>query len=202
MGSNARELTNHLHKTTNMRVIHSKQTMSSLLFCLGLIISTSSFGQTTKKDRRLLEDSQDAKKDFIHTDSLMKGLFSSAYGCAIFPIIGKGAIGVGGAAGNGIVFEKDSALGKVMMNQLTVGFQLGGQSYREVIFFQDKETLDRFRASNVEFSAQVSAVAAKQGAAANVKYANGVMVFTQEKGGLMFEASVGGQKFKYSEFDK
>jgi lipid-binding SYLF domain-containing protein len=169
---------------------------------LAIFFCSVAIGQTTKKDRRLVEDSQDARKDFIHTDSLMRGLFSSAYGYAIFPIIGKGAIGVGGAAGNGIVFQKDSAMGKTFMNQLTIGFQLGGQSYREVIFFQDKETLDRFKASNVEFSAQVSAVAAKQGAAANVKYANGVMVFTQEKGGLMFEASVGGQKFKYSEFDK
>ena len=69
-----------------------------------------------------------------------------------------------------------------------------------MIFFESKETLDRFKENNFEFSAQASAVAATKGASGNVKYANGVMIFTQEKGGLMYEASVGGQKFKYTAF--
>jgi lipid-binding SYLF domain-containing protein len=86
------------------------------------------------------------------------------------------------------------------MKQVTVGFQWGGQAYREVIFFENKETLDRFKENKIEFSVQASAVAATKGASGNVKYANGVMIFTQEKGGLMYEASVGGQKFKYTAF--
>jgi lipid-binding SYLF domain-containing protein len=83
---------------------------------------------------------------------------------------------------------------------VSVGFQFGGQAYREVIFFENKEALDRFKENKLEFSAQASAVAAKSGASANVKYRDGVMIFTQQKGGLMYEASVGGQKFSFTAF--
>ncbi|MNE78274.1 hypothetical protein D3C80_1746610 [compost metagenome] len=86
------------------------------------------------------------------------------------------------------------------MSQVTIGFQFGGQAYRELIFFENKEALDHFKANKVEFSAQASAVAVTKGASANVKYTNGVMIFTQLKGGAMYEASVGGQKFSYHGF--
>jgi lipid-binding SYLF domain-containing protein len=99
----------------------------------------------------------------------------------IFPNVGKGAIGVGGAAGNGIVYEKGNVIGTAKMKQVTVGFQFGGQAYREVIFFENKEGLDRFKENKFEFAAQVSAVAATAGASADAKYKDGVMVL-QEKG--------------------
>ena len=150
------------------------------------------------KDKKLIADCTEAKADFIHTDGQMSSLFSNSYGYVIFPNVGKGAIGVGGAAGNGIVYERGSIVGKAKLTQVSVGFQLGGQAYREVIFFENKASLDRFKQSKYEFSAQISAVAATSGASANVKYTDGVMVFTQQKGGLMYEASVGGQKFKYT----
>ena len=86
------------------------------------------------------------------------------------------------------------------MKQLSIGFQLGGQAYREVIFFENEAALERFKQDNFEFAAQASAVAATKGASANVKYRDGVMVFTQEKKGLMYEASIGGQKFSYASF--
>ncbi|HEX4849653.1 MAG TPA: lipid-binding SYLF domain-containing protein, partial [Puia sp.] len=149
----------------------------------------------------LVEDAQDATKDFLHTDSLMKSLLTSAYGYAVFPTVGKGAFIVGGAGGDGVVFEQQKAIGKSQMSQLTVGLQAGGQSYREIIFFENKETMDRFKSDKIEFSSQVSAVAAKSGASANIKYVEGIMIFTQQKGGLMFEASVGGQKFKFTPFE-
>jgi len=130
----------------------------------------------------------------------MKNLFDSSYGYVIFPNIGKGAVAVGGAAGNGCVYQKGTMIGRAKMTQVTVGFQFGGQAYREVIFFESKETLDRFKQNKIEFSGQASAVAATAGASGNVKYRNGVMIFTQQKGGLMYEASVGGQKFKFTAF--
>jgi lipid-binding SYLF domain-containing protein len=151
-------------------------------------------------DNKLINDSKEAKEAFIKSDGLMKTLFDNSYGYVIFPNVGKGAVGVGGAAGNGIVFEKGNIIGNAKMKQLTVGLQLGGQAYREVIFFETKEALDRFKEDKFEFAAQVSAVAANAGASADAKYKEGVMVFTQEKGGLMYEASVGGQKFDYSAF--
>jgi lipid-binding SYLF domain-containing protein len=156
--------------------------------------------QSTKKERRLAEDSQEARAEFIATDGLIKNLFESAYGYVIFPNVGKGGIGIGGAAGNGIVYEQGNIVGKAKLTQVNIGFQFGGQAYREVIFFEKKEDLDRFKGDNFEFSAQASAVALTAGASANVKYRDGVMIFTQQKGGLMYEATVGGQKFDYEAF--
>jgi lipid-binding SYLF domain-containing protein len=95
------------------------------------------------------------------------------------------------------VYEKGEIAGMANMKQLTVGFQAGGQAYREVIFFETAEELNRFKENKIEFSGQASAVAATQGASANVKYKNGVLIFTKAKGGLMYEASVGGQKFTF-----
>ncbi|HYK44832.1 MAG TPA: YSC84-related protein [Parafilimonas sp.] len=173
--------------------------IQALFLFSALSISSSGLAQSTK-DRVIIEDADSARADFIRTDLLMKSLFDSAYGYVIFPNIGKGAIGVGGAAGNGIVYEKGAMIGKASMKQVTIGFQFGGQAYREVIFFENKETLDRFREDKIEFSAEASAVAATVGAAAHAKYTNGIMIFTQLKGGLMYEASVGGQKFNYTAF--
>lgn len=165
-----------------------------LVFC---IIGSSSFAQSGSKKEKLIGDSKDAKAEFLKTDPKMSGLFSKAYGYVILPNVGKGAIGVGGASGNGIVYERGKMVGTARMTQVSIGFQLGGQAYREIIFFEAKKDLDRFKENRVEFSAQVSAVAATAGASANARYVDGVMVFTMQKGGLMYEASVGGQKFKY-----
>ena len=177
------------------------QSITRSMLLLGtILISGVLSAQKDSKDAKLLADNKIAKDAFIKADGLMQNLFDKSYGYAIFPNVGKGGIGVGGAAGNGIVYEGGKAIGRASMKQVTVGFQWGGQAYREVIFFENKETLDRFKENKVEFSAQASAVAATKGASGNVKYANGVMIFTQEKGGLMYEASVGGQKFKYSAF--
>jgi lipid-binding SYLF domain-containing protein len=166
-----------------------------LLFSL-LFIGFASIAQEDK-DEKIIADAAEAKADFIKADGLMSNLFSKAYGYAIFPNVGKGAIGIGGAAGNGAVYEGDKLVGMAKMTQVTIGFQWGGQAYREVIFFESKADLDRFKENKIEFSGQASAVAATAGAAANVKYKEGVMIFSQVKGGLMYEASVGGQKFKF-----
>ncbi|HMG93722.1 MAG TPA: YSC84-related protein [Chryseolinea sp.] len=133
----------------------------------------------------------------MKADKEMKGLFEKSYGYVIFPNVGKGAVVVGGAAGTGAVYEHGKQIGIAKLTQVSVGFQFGGQAYREVIFFENKGAMDRFKDNRIELSAQVSAVAAASGASANAKYVEGVMVFTMQKGGLMYEASVGGQKFKF-----
>lgn len=152
------------------------------------------------KHSELIADSKKAKAEFIKTDDQMQKLFDKSYGYVIFPNVGKGAVGVGGAAGNGILFEKGKTIGTAKLTQVSVGFQFGGQAYREVIFFETKAAFDRFKEDKFEFAAQASAVAATAGASANANYSDGVLVFTQEKGGLMYEASIGGQKFNYSAF--
>lgn len=156
------------------------------------------FGQSEAKKSKIIADSKTAKAEFIKADPLMKGLFEKAAGYAIFPNVGKAGLGIGGAAGNGVVYEHNKLVGMAKLSQLSIGFQAGGQAYREVLFFESKKDLERFKGSNFEFSAQASAVAVTSGASANVKYAEGVIVFTMQKGGLMYEASVGGQKFKFN----
>jgi lipid-binding SYLF domain-containing protein len=165
-----------------------------------LVIGSTAMGQSTRKEKKLVRDCQEAKTEFIATDGLMKNLFDNAYGWVLFPNVGKGGIGIGGAAGNGVVYERGNIIGKAQLTQLSIGFQFGGQAYREVIFFEGKEDLDRFKQNKLEFSAQASAVAATAGVSANVKYKDGVMIFTQQKGGLMYEASIGGQKFNFSTY--
>ena len=146
---------------------------------------------------KISKGSREAKAAFIKSDASMKDLFNNSYGYVIFPNVGKAAIVVGGAGADGAVYEKGKMTGTAKMVQISVGAQVGGQAYREVIFFENKDALDRFKENKVEFSGQVSAVAAKSGASANAKYREGVQVFTQEISGLMLEASVGGQKFTF-----
>ncbi|HEY5751201.1 MAG TPA: lipid-binding SYLF domain-containing protein [Chryseolinea sp.] len=155
------------------------------------------FAQSDSKKEKIAKDATEAKAEFIKSDPKMADLFSKAYGYALFPNVGKGAVGIGGASGNGVAYEKGVQIGTTKMSQVSIGFQWGGQAYREVIFFESKEHMDRFKENRVELSAQVSAVAVKSGASANAKYVDGVMVFTMQKGGLMYEAAVGGQKFKF-----
>ena len=168
----------------------------SVFIFLALLIAQAALAQSSK-DQKIMIDCDSAKAEFLRTDPLLKNVFDAAFGYVILPNVGKGAVGVGGASGNGMVYEKGKIIGTAKMSQVTIGFQVGGQAYRELIFFQNKEALDRFKQNKLEFSAQASAVAVTKGASANAKYTNGIMIYTQQKGGLMYEASVGGQKFKY-----
>ncbi len=149
-------------------------------------------------DPKAPERAQEAIADFKKADPSMKIFFDEAYGYAVFPNVGKGAMGVGAARGAGLVYEQGKVVGKTTLTQVTIGFQLGGQAFREIIFFENKEALDRFKAGNFEFAAQASAVAATAGASAKADYEGGVAVFTAAKGGLMYEASIGGQKFSFT----
>ena len=172
--------------------------LGTFLFLPAIFISNSPINaQDDEKDEKIVADAKTAKADFIKADGLMQSLFDNSYGYVIFPNVGKGAIGIGGAAGNGAVFQKGNLVGMAKMTQVSIGFQWGGQAYREVIFFETEADLNRFKENKIEFSGQASAVAVTKGAAANVKYKDGVMIFSQTKGGLMYEASVGGQKFRF-----
>lgn len=144
--------------------------------------------------------------------------FQTAYGYAVFPTIGKGGIGVGGAYGKGRVYEKGRYVGDTSMAQVTVGFQLGGQAYSQIVFFEDQRAFREFTSGSFEFGAEASAVAITAGAGAKAGtagasagasagrhdaktvgvYNKGMATFTVAKGGLMYEASIGGQKFSYT----
>jgi lipid-binding SYLF domain-containing protein len=134
---------------------------------------------------------------FQEKDPGLAKVFADAYGYAVFPTVGKGAIGIGGARGKGDVFERGRPIGKSTLTQVTIGLQLGGQAYSEVILFKDKTALDDFKRGNFEFDAQASAIAVTARASRDIAYNRGVAILTMGKGGLMYEASVGGQKFSY-----
>jgi lipid-binding SYLF domain-containing protein len=176
-----------------------KSTIIRIAFVtLAVFFLQNSIKAQDKKDKeKLLTESTAAKSEFIKTDSGMNRLFSHSYGYVIFPKAGKGGFIVGGSGGDGTVYEKGKEIGTAKMSQVTVGAQIGGEAFREVIFFENKGALDRFKENKVEFTGQISAVAAKSGASMNVKYTDGVAVFTQNISGLMAEAAVGGQKFTY-----
>ena len=163
--------------------------------------------------------------DYDDTVAVFKGagssakFFKSSYGYAVFPTIGKGGVGIGGAHGKGRVYEKGAYIGDTKMTQLTVGLQFGGQAYSQIIFFENEKSLKEFTSGNFEFGAQATAVAITAGASAQTgttgssagasgnneagkatatgAYHNGMAVFTVAKGGLMYEATLGGQKFSY-----
>jgi lipid-binding SYLF domain-containing protein len=136
------------------------------------------------------------KAVFLKTDPGLQRFFEQSAGYAVFPSIGKGGIGVGGAHGKGVLFARgDEPVALASMTQVTVGLQLGGQTFSEVIFFESDTALADFKSGNYSLTAQASAVALAAGASKTAKYEKGVAVFTATKGGLMFEASVGGQKF-------
>lgn len=137
---------------------------------------------------------------FKTRDKGIEKFFDSSYGYAVFPTVGKGGIGVGGAYGKGYVYQKGQLIGSAKLVQVTVGFQWGGQAYSELIFFQNRSAMQRFKEGNLELSAQASAVAVTAGAAATAAYEKGVAIFTMTKGGLMYEASVGGQSFSYTPY--
>jgi lipid-binding SYLF domain-containing protein len=162
--------------------------------CLAVgMVGTAIAGWDPANEQRSLDTIAAFKK----TDPGIDTFFNEAYGYAVFPEITKGAIGIGGAAGDGTVFERGAAIGSSSMTQVTIGLQLGGQTYSEIIFFEDKAALDGFKLGDYEVAAGASAVALKEGVSKTADYQQGVAIFTMGTGGLMFEASIGGQKFSF-----
>ena len=149
------------------------------------------------QDQDRIESAEKAVALMKLQDDTIEAWFGKAAGYAVFPNVGKGGIGIGGAHGKGVLFEQGKPMGETELTQVTVGFQFGGQSFVEVIFFEDAIALGNFKKGNFELSAQASAVAVTLGAGASAGYEKGVAIFTMQKGGLMYEATVGGQKFRY-----
>ena len=164
----------------------------------------------------LADDYADALKTFRNA-SQSKHYLDKAYGYALFPTIGKGGVGLGAAHGSGRVYVKGKHVGDTTMNQVSVGLQLGGQAFSQIIFFEDERAFREFTGGNFEFGAEASAVAitaaaggqagmggaragasgGKNDAAGVSKYYKGFAIFTIAKGGLMYQAAVSGQKFSY-----
>lgn len=164
-----------------------------------LFIGATAMAQSAN-DKKVIDQAQGAKEALLTTDNGLSGFFDNSVGYVIFPNVGKGGFIIGGASGNGVLYENGVAKGMVDLKKINVGLQAGGQAIIEVIFFENEAALDNFKTEEYKFSAEASAVAVESGVAVNAKFHDGVAVFAMPKGGLMADASVGGQKFTYTPF--
>ena len=170
-----------------------------LIVAAVLLVGTSTIAQN-KKDKKIMADAQKAKTMLLEAAPNLDAFFENSAGYVLFPNVGKGGFIIGGASGNGVVYENGEAVGMADLKKLNIGLQAGGQAIIEVIFFETDVDLQRFKTEKFQFAAETSAVALKSGIAFNAKYKDGVAVFALPKAGLMADASVGGQKFKYKAF--
>ncbi len=177
-------------------------------FCLFVMIVTSPYSfsgwDPTESDPQSVTQSQVNSREviarFLKANPKLKVYFRNARGYALFPSVIKGGIVLGGAMGNGTLYERGRPVGNVSLKQMTFGLQLGGQSFSEIIFFKDKETIDIFKNGGVKFNAQASAVGGSDFGSSNLDYNDGIAIFTLANTGIMAEASLGGQHFKFEPF--
>lgn len=173
-----------------------KTTTITLSAVLAFVLTgNASLAQTTVSNSELAVKSTEVLHSMIEGAPDLQAYYDNSYGYAVFPKVTKGAISIGGAGGKGVVYKNHEIVSGSKLTQITFGFQFGGQQYSEVIFFQNQDAFEQFMNGKMKFDGQASAVALKSGTSADVPYAYGVSVFTQAIGGLMFEASIGGQHF-------
>jgi lipid-binding SYLF domain-containing protein len=178
-----------------------KKSTINVALIIGLTITSQlSIAQTGESSSELVQESKEILAKMIKKSPNLQSYYDQSYGYAIFPKVTKAGASIGAAAGKGIVFKNHVPISLSKLKQLTCGFQFGAQQYCEVIFFQNEEAYNRFMNKKLKFDGQASAVALKKGASLDLSYSDGVSVFTQATGGLMFEASIGGQHFSTSPF--
>ena len=171
--------------------------MAAMVFSLTL--AGCETAPPTVQDRDDLEAQVELTLDrFIDRDPGLERSIDDAYAYAVYPSIGKAGAGVGGAYGRGMVFRDDEFIGWTDVTQGTIGLQLGGQTYSQLVLLQDSAALGSLQRGGLRLAAGTSAVAARQGAAQQANYEDGVLVFTMTTGGLMFEAAIGGQTFGFT----
>jgi lipid-binding SYLF domain-containing protein len=180
--------------------MNMKRQCNKTLLATVLTIALASALTTQAEDEQVKAEqakAQQAVANFKLADPSLTNFFAEAVGYAIFPSVGEGGFIVGAVHGKGLVYEKDKVTGTVSVTAVSVGAQVGGGAYSELIFFQTEEALKSLKESSFEMTAGAKATLAASGAAANAKYEQGVALFTLPKGGAMIQAAVGGQKFKF-----
>jgi len=177
------------------------KTIQTLLLTFVLTAAMGVQAQVGGWKADLIEDSGKALDAMIEKQPKLQSFKDKSYGYAVFPKVTKGALGIGGAGGKGIVYKDHTPKGQSTLSQVTIGFQAGGQQYKEVIFFENEEAYKKFTNKKVKFDGQASAVAITEGGSVDVAFKDGLAVFTQTSGGLMFEASIGGQHFSFKPKD-
>ena len=175
-------------------------TLLSLTLAAAWIAGCGSTPNVGSVDERQMQDTkvQSAISRFKEVDPSMQHWFDKSYAYAVYPEVVTAAVGLGGGHGNGEVFSQGRLIGYTDLSQGNIGLQLGGQKYSEIIFFENQEKLQEFQRGTFEFDARATAVAASNGAGAAADYAHGVLIFCLPESGLMAQAAIGGQKFRYT----
>ena len=163
----------------------------------GLLGSCATAPASPEDKAALVTEARTRRQQMQTEDPSLGALLQKGYGYSLFPNVGKGGLVVGGAYGRGVVYERGQHIGYSDLSQGSVGLQVGGQSFSELLVFENKEALERFKAARFGFAAGASAVVLKSGAAANANFVDGVAVVVQPIGGVMVEAAIGGQQFTY-----
>lgn len=164
---------------------------------IGLMGGCSTGSVTKEEGDALFKSAQASRQEWNKVDPQLETFAKKGDGFAFFPEIKKGGLIVGGAGGRGVVYEKGQHIGYADLSQVSVGFQAGGQTYSELIVFQDQAAMNRFKQNEMNFGADASAVLAENGAAADARFVDGVAVFIKPITGAMAEASLGGQQITY-----
>jgi lipid-binding SYLF domain-containing protein len=172
--------------------------MALVLTVVASLLSSCATAPASREDRQALVAEAAARLQQMRAeDPSLEGLVKRSHGYAVFPNVGKAGLGVGGAYGRGVVYERGQHIGYSDVSQGSVGLQVGAQSFSELLVFENKAALDRFKAGRFDFAADASAVVLKSGVATNANFVDGVAVVVQPIGGAMVEAAIGGQQFTY-----
>jgi len=171
--------------------------LTSIALAAGLVVSCSTAPSTTTERDELTRKAMAERQEWTKADPGVEAFAKKSYAFAIFPEVTKGGLVVGGAYGRGLVYEQGQQIGYADVTQGSVGLQAGGQLYSELIAFENKAALERFKQNQMEFAANASAVIVKTGAAANARFVDGVAVFVRPISGAMAEAALGGQRVTY-----
>lgn len=170
---------------------------TSLIVTLAAVIGCKTAPTSEEARNNLVRAGDQALREMKNADRSLEPFMRNAYGYAMFPSSGSGGLVVGGGWGRGVVYEGETLIGFADMTQANVGLTAGGQRFKQLIVFADKAALDRFKANQLAFDANMSAVALTAGAAQAANFRNGVVVFSQPIGGLMVAANIGGQRFRF-----
>jgi lipid-binding SYLF domain-containing protein len=174
-----------------------RPTLSTLAIALTLAMPATAEDPAVVSPARDESDAAAVIAKFKEKDPGLTKVFAGSAGYVVFPTVAKGGLGIGGARGKGYVYQGGRLIGRSTLTQLTIGLQAGGQAYSEVIFFKDEAALDNFKRGHLKLDAQASAVALTERVSADLAYREGVAIVTMAEGGLMYEASVGGQKLSF-----
>jgi lipid-binding SYLF domain-containing protein len=177
-----------------------KATLASMFAAAALALAgcETNTPNSNANNTDLVQTSKSVVQQMESADNSLQNVIDNSYAYAVFPEVGNGAVGIGGASGRGVVYQQGQVIGTTVLRQGSIGPQIGGETYSELIIFKNADALSVFKTGHFELGADASATLIKAGAAAATQFNNGARVFVFPKGGLMAGASINGQSFTFT----